>query len=188
MKIIVDIRRNIPYSTPAMKQIKSTPAAISLLSFHEFLEAYHYNLEISGKELLVSNLEENFTVGFDPLVIDEKPIEINAFILRVAKGDESVIDDWNMHVDRFHPVGEEPENPENGWRDEGKYRGFIINQENGRFVFYHPDKEDGTNGWSGWSHSEDDAKEQIDGMIEDDEGRQWMHNKLLDYDLSKNCF
>jgi len=162
-----------------MKQIKATAAAISLLSLYEFLEAYHYNLEISGKKLLVSNLEENFTIGFDPLSIDEKPIEIDGFVKRIAKGDESVIDDWNMHIDRFHPAGEEPENPETGWKDAGKYRDFIINEEdNGRFTFYHPDKEDGTNGWSGWGHSEEDIKEQIDNMIEEDEGRQWMKDKL----------
>lgn len=165
-----------------MKQIKSTPAAISLLSFHEFLEAYPYNLDVMGLELLVSNLEENFTVGFDPLMIDEKPIAIDDFVKRIAKGDSSIVDDWNMHVDRFEPDSGKNESEETiDWGDSGnnKYRGFIINLEYGCFVFYHPDKEDGTGQWSGWASTEDYAREQIDELIDDVEGENWMRNKLL---------
>jgi len=101
--------------------IKATAAALTVLSLIEFLEAYPFNLEqmerenddsSKSTELLVSNREENFTIGFSPFTINGEDATAKDFILRVANGDESVADDWNMHVDRFVPDNEYDERAE----------------------------------------------------------------------------
>lgn len=81
--------------------IKNTAAAVSINSLVEFLDCYPFNTEISNGDLLVSNLTENFTIGFSPLTMDGQIIPIEKFVLRVAKGDESIIRDWNLHTERF---------------------------------------------------------------------------------------
>lgn len=81
--------------------IKTTAAAVSINSLVEFLDSYPYNTEISNGDLLVSNREENFTIGFSPLTMDGQIISIEKFVLRIAKGDESIIRDWNLHTERF---------------------------------------------------------------------------------------
>lgn len=47
------------------------------------------------------------------------------------------------------------------------YKGFQIKNQNGIFVFEHGYKHDGTNCWCGWSFNLEDAKEQIDDMVDD---------------------
>ncbi len=101
----------------------ATLAVVSALSLVEFLEAYSFNLEVhgdadeAGEKVSVSNLEENFTIGFNPydserpLLIDDKPVTVYDFVSRIAKGDSSVYADWNLHCERFLP-DDESENHE----------------------------------------------------------------------------
>jgi hypothetical protein len=62
------------------------------------------------------------------------------------------------------------------------YKEFVLEEENGRFVFHHPDKEDGTGNWSGWAVSEKDAKDQIDELI-DGEARDQQTAKIQEHAL-----
>lgn len=59
-----------------------------------------------------------------------------------------------------------------------KYKGFLIEKANGVFIFHDPDKEDGTGDRSGWSFTVEDAKEQIDDILDEEEGEKWIQNNL----------
>jgi hypothetical protein len=116
MKIILANRREMNYFSLVMQHatIKNTPAAISILSLVEFLDCY-FNTEVAPNgDLLVSNREENFTIGFSPLTMDGKEIPIEKFVLRIAKGDESIIRDWNLHTERFEEDSPDDDDDETG--------------------------------------------------------------------------
>lgn len=109
----------------------ATLAAVSALSLCEFLEAYPYNVEVhgdadeSGEKVSVSNLEENFTIGFNPynserpLLIDDEPVTVYDFVARIAKGDESVFEDWLLHAERFAPESSNDESEDHEIEDFG---------------------------------------------------------------------
>jgi len=55
-----------------------------------------------------------------------------------------------------------------------QYKGFTITRDRERFLFVQPDKESGNGDWSGWSFYLDDAREQIDDLIDEAEGAAWL--------------
>lgn len=78
---------------------------LSIDSLTEFLSAYPFNLQAVGEEgaerLLVSNLDDNFELDFDPLRMDGTPIPIYDLLERIAPNDESVVNDYSLHVQRW---------------------------------------------------------------------------------------
>lgn len=81
-------------------------SALSIVSLVEFLEAYPVNLTVSGDKLLVSNRDIDFTVEIidSKLLIDGIPATEENLFQIVSPNDDSVLEDWLLHVSLFEAV------------------------------------------------------------------------------------
>ncbi len=84
--------------------------SLSPASIEEFLGAYPFNIQREEREnetaLLVSNREDSFELKFNPLRLDGLPIPIYDLLERIAPGDESVLNDYRLHVERWKDMSE----------------------------------------------------------------------------------
>jgi hypothetical protein len=90
-------------------------AALGLVSMLEFLSAYPFNVETVGNEetgesLLVSNLDTSFQLDFSPLRMDGEEIAVDSLLNKLGD-DESIREDWKMHVEREEFIARQVGNP-----------------------------------------------------------------------------